>query len=162
MTACPISIEISVEEAEWESALPAYEKRIENVLSQAVNHLKDKINTSFQDADISILLSNNDHIKTLNRDYRQKDKPTNVLSFPMEGEFAHGSLGDLALGLEIIAEEAREQNKSLADHFSHLIVHGFLHLLGYDHIDDTEAEEMEALEIQILGDMGIKNPYEAD
>lgn len=95
-------------------------------------------------------------IQTLNRDYRHKDKPTNVLSFPMAGLM----LGDIVLARETITQEARKQNKDFDHHLTHLIIHGFLHLLGYDHTDDKNAAEMEAIEIAALSQLGIDNPYE--
>jgi probable rRNA maturation factor len=117
--------------------------------------------------EVSVLLCGNDFIQNLNKEYRGQDKPTNVLSFPSE-ELAAGKyddiaeynmLGDIAVALETIVAEAAEQNKDIKHHFCHMIVHGTLHLLGYDHIKDDEAESMESLEISILEDMGIGNPY---
>jgi len=120
---------------------------------------------SRKNGEISIVLCDDDFIQTLNRDYRNKDKPTNVLSFP-QIDFRKGEnpgnpvpLGDLILAYQTIAREAEEQNKPFQSHFTHLIVHGTLHLLGYDHEDAEEAEEMEALEIIALKKMGIDNPY---
>lgn len=116
--------------------------------------------------EISLVLANDDLIQTLNREYRQIDKPTNVLSFatlesgqPFGQDRACVPLGDIVLSFETIAQEAIQQNKPFADHFSHMIVHGALHLLGYDHIDEHEAIVMEGLEIEILKSIGVKNPY---
>ncbi len=97
----------------------------------------------------------------LNKSFRKKDKPTNVLSFPPNDipGFKNDSLGDLALCAAIIAEEATEQEKELEAHWAHMTVHGFLHLLGYDHIEDDEAKTMEELEIEILKNLGYSNPY---
>ena len=106
--------------------------------------------------ELSLAFVDDAAIQVLNRDYRHKDRPTNVLSFPMTGDM----LGDVVLARETIEREAKEQGKQFEDHVSHLIVHGFLHLLGYDHDDDKEAAEMEALEINALAQMGIDNPYE--
>lgn len=117
--------------------------------------------------ELSVLLADNDFIHTLNRKYRSKDKPTNVLSFPqaellvtdedgLRGEIA---LGDIVLAFETVAEEARSQKKTFEDHLAHLVVHGVLHLLGYVHESDADAEEMEALEVEILQGMKISNPY---
>ncbi len=118
---------------------------------------------------ISIRLSDNQEVHELNRNWRGKDKPTNVLSFPMleadeldalantdDGEVL---LGDMILGYGVCASEAEEKAIPLTRHVSHLIVHGTLHLLGLDHIDDTEAEHMEALEVKALASLGIANPY---
>mgnify|MGYP000096945530 CR=1 FL=1 len=98
----------------------------------------------------------------LNHQYRNKDKPTNVLSFPFEVPegIELDLLGDLVICADIVKQEAIEQNKPLNAHWAHMIIHGCLHLLGYDHISDTEAEEMEALEIKLLAQLGFKNPYE--
>jgi probable rRNA maturation factor len=106
---------------------------------------------------LTILLTNNRRLRNLNRDFRGKDKPTNVLSFPSAEE--SGSLGDIALALEILKSEARAQKKTLAEHAAHLALHGTLHLLGYDHEKPSEARGMEALEIALLARLGIADPY---
>lgn len=116
--------------------------------------------------EVTVTLTDDADIRILNRDYRQKDKPTNVLSFPIWEKMQDipvnsgpQPLGDIIIAFETIQREAREQDKALKDHFTHMLVHGFLHLLGYDHIIDSDAEEMEALEAKILRKMGIRNPY---
>lgn len=108
-------------------------------------------------SELSVVLCDDAYIQELNAEYRGKDKPTNVLSFPQDEDF---HLGDIVIAFETIKREADEQNKTFQDHFSHMLVHGFLHLLGYDHESDEEADVMENTEIQILGALGIKNPYE--
>jgi probable rRNA maturation factor len=108
--------------------------------------------------EVSIVLSDDAFIQTLNKQWRGKDKPTNVLSFPQDEP---GMLGDIIMAYETIAREAREQSKTFNNHAIHLTVHGILHLLGHDHeAGEKEEAEMEALEIRILEGLGIKNPYE--
>lgn len=120
-------------------------------------------------AEISIRFADNDEVQIFNRDYRDKDKPTNILSFPMiEAEFigvmaksanSEIMLGDMILAYEICAAEAQEKSIPLHQHVNHLIIHGTLHLLGYDHMEEAEAEAMEALEVKALASMGLPNPY---
>ena len=116
------------------------------------------------DKEITVRFVNNDESQQLNNDYRGKDKPTNVLSFPFEcpPEVPLDLLGDLVICVPVIAREAEEQQKPIAHHYAHMIVHGTLHLLGYDHIEDAEAEEMEGLEIAILAKLAIDDPYQDD
>ena len=124
--------------------------------------------------EIAVRLTDDAEVHTLNRDFRGKDKPTNVLSFPqvqddlLEGlansdakETAAGEilLGDIVLARETCAREAEEKAISIVDHATHLIVHGTLHLVGYDHMDDASAGAMEALEVKALASLGIANPY---
>lgn len=109
---------------------------------------------------ISLLLGDDGAITALNREFRGKDGPTNVLSFPPAGKgSAPGFLGDIALAAETIAAEAEIQGKSFDNHAAHLAVHGFLHLLGYNHEQDADAEAMEARERAILASLGIADPY---
>ncbi|WP_095012970.1 rRNA maturation RNase YbeY [Tsuneonella mangrovi] len=118
----------------------------------------------------SLLFTSDAEVHALNREWRGKDKPTNVLSFPMleRADLVHldpqgppEMLGDLALAFETCAREAEEKGISLDDHAAHLIVHGLLHLAGHDHVDsDEQAEAMEALETKALAMIGIRNPYE--
>lgn len=100
----------------------------------------------------------------LNLTYRGKDRPTNVLSFPFEcpDEVALPLLGDLVICRQVVEREAEEQEKPLMAHWAHMVVHGSLHLLGYDHIEDDEAEEMESLETQIMQGLGFDDPYLAE
>lgn len=97
----------------------------------------------------------------LNKEWRGIDKPTNVLSFPQIEPFSPvlGILGDITLARETLEREAAEQGVSFTDHYTHLVVHGFLHILGYDHVDENEALVMEGLETQILATLGIDDPY---
>ena len=118
------------------------------------------------DVEISVRVVDADEIRVLNRDYRDKNTPTNVLSFPTgpvaglpEGE--PEILGDVVVCAAVVSEEAAEQGKAPGDHWAHMLVHGTLHLLGYDHGTDVEAGEMEALETRILAEQGIADPYGA-
>ena len=112
-------------------------------------------------AELSVVLTNDAEQRQLNRDWRGKDAPTNVLSFPQIEPFSpvFGILGDITLARETVAREAEEQGTRFDHHFTHLVVHGFLHILGYDHIDNDEALTMEGLETQILAELGIDDPY---
>jgi len=112
-------------------------------------------------AELAIVLTDDAEQHELNRQWRGKDSSTNVLSFPQIEPFAPviGILGDITMARETLEREAREQGTSFPDHFTHLVVHGFLHILGYDHLSDAEALQMEGLETQILASLGIDDPY---
>jgi len=148
----------------------------ENLLSQWANLAYEKaktLNVGLVDSgelDVTIRVVEAPEITQLNRDYRGKDKATNVLSFPFENdmpelpvdmsdEWGVNLLGDVVICHSVIAEEAQQQSKSVADHYAHMIVHGILHLCGYDHLDDETAEEMEGIEVAILSQKQIANPY---
>ncbi|WP_299236136.1 rRNA maturation RNase YbeY [uncultured Halomonas sp.] len=113
------------------------------------------------ESELSVRLVDTAESQTLNRDYRGRDKPTNVLSFPFENPpvVTLPLLGDLVVCHPVVVAEAAEQDKALGDHYAHMVVHGTLHLLGYDHLEDDEAEAMEALEREILAELGITDPY---
>jgi probable rRNA maturation factor len=119
-------------------------------------------------AEVVIRIVDEDESRELNHHYRGKDKPTNVLSFPMElpeelvAAVDENMLGDLIICAPVVAHEALEQHKVLQHHWAHMVIHGMLHLQGYDHIEADEAEEMESLEIQLLQQLGIDNPYGTD
>lgn len=112
--------------------------------------------------EITIRLVNIEESQQLNKQYRHKDKPTNVLSFGFEVPegIDLNLLGDLVICSQVVEQEAKAQNKPLFDHWAHIVIHGCLHLLGYDHINDTDANEMERLEVKILAMLSISNPYE--
>ena len=112
-------------------------------------------------AELSILLTDDAEQRELNAQWRGKNSSTNVLSFPQIEPFGPvvGILGDITLARETLEREAGELGKSFADHFTHLVVHGFLHILGHDHLEEEEALVMEGLETQILASLGIKDPY---
>ncbi len=111
--------------------------------------------------DVTVLLTDDDSVRSLNARFRAKNTPTNVLSFPAP-ETARPHLGDIVLAYGVCAQEAEAQSKPLAHHLMHLTAHGVLHLLGYDHESDADAEVMEALEREILAGLGVPDPYEAD
>ena len=153
-----IALEIAEESDLWQG-LDAIEARIEAAVaaSIAVARLKHA-----PGAELSVVLTDDASIRQINAQWRSIDKPTNVLSFPQaEGKAIARApmLGDIIFAHETIAREADEAGKSFADHLSHLTVHGLLHLFGYDHLTEAEAEAMEALEIRILATLGIENPY---
>jgi probable rRNA maturation factor len=111
---------------------------------------------------VGVVLTDDTEQRQLNRTYRSKDAPTNVLAFPLGEAAPHGApllLGDIVLAYETVAREAADQRKPLADHLRHLVVHGVLHLLGFDHETDTDAALMEAREIEILARLGVPDPY---
>lgn len=145
-------IEIEVEAEAWTGALPDAEAVVERAAQAALGTAE---------GDIVVLLTDDAAVRELNGRFRDKDRPTNVLSFPApENAFPH--LGDIVLAYGVCATEAEAQGKTLADHLSHLVVHGVLHLLGRDHEDDAEAEEMEAEERDILAQIGVADPYLAE
>ncbi|MDE1234400.1 rRNA maturation RNase YbeY [Vibrio aestuarianus] len=152
-----MSIELDLQLAvESEQGLPTF-----NDFSQWLN----KAVTPFQiQAEVTIRVVDIQESQQLNREYRGKDKPTNVLSFPFEAPpgMEIDLLGDLVICRQVVEQEAQEQNKPLMAHWAHMVVHGSLHLLGYDHIEDDEAEEMESLETEIMLDMGFEDPYIAE
>ncbi|MBW3698047.1 MULTISPECIES: rRNA maturation RNase YbeY [Vibrio] len=125
----------------------------------------DKTIPQFQEnAELTIRIVDTEESHQLNHEYRGKDKPTNVLSFPFEAPpgIEIDLLGDLIICRQVVEKEAEEQNKPLLAHWAHMVVHGSLHLLGYDHIEDDEAEEMESLETEIMQGMGFEDPYIAE
>lgn len=145
-------------------------------LAAGVPALAEALATRRVAGEVSILLADDESVRILNRDYRDRDRATNVLSFPghdiepdesvikgLIGDMLPGQpllLGDIALALETVTREAAEQGKEMRAHLAHLVVHGTLHLVGYDHVADDEAQVMEALEVKVLAGLGIANPYE--
>lgn len=153
-----IAIEIAAESDLWQD-LEAIEARMSQSVAASIAVAKLK---HAPGAELSIVLTDDASIREINAEWRKMDKPTNVLSFPQaEGKAVATTpmLGDIILAHETIAREAEEAGKSFEDHLSHLTVHGLLHLFGYDHLTDAEAEVMEALEVRILATLGIDNPY---
>lgn len=173
-----IEITIDDEADGWGATLPDYQDLCEKTLHYVLGHpeLAPLMAAPIADKkpiEVSIILTDDAGIQALNREYRGKDKPTNVLSFPQIEDWSAAPsateersalpvliLGDIVMARETIAREALEQNKSFEDHAVHMLVHSILHLLGYDHEIESEAEAMEALEIEILRGFGIKNPYQ--
>lgn len=132
---------------------------IKKTLSAEAEFTKSALNDEYE---LTVRIVDKDEIKNLNNTYRHKDKSTNVLSFPFDSppEVELPLLGDLIICHDVVLEEAEEQQKAIFEHWAHMIVHGVLHLKGYDHIEDSEAQIMEALEIQILKQLNIANPYQ--
>jgi probable rRNA maturation factor len=138
----------------------------EAVILRAINAAAEMVDADVGDAEIAVMLTDDAGIRTLNSNWRGIDKPTNVLSFPAlqptgprEPDDAPRMLGDIAIAYQTMRKEADEEQKPFEHHLSHLAVHGFLHLIGYDHETDDEAETMEALEQEILAQLGIPDPY---
>jgi probable rRNA maturation factor len=145
-------IEVEIEDEAWTAALPSAAAVVERAAAAALGAAQ---------GDIVVLLTDDAAVQDLNARFRGKDRPTNVLSFPA-AESAAPHLGDLVLACGVCAAEADAQGKSLADHLSHLTVHGVLHLLGRDHEVEAEAEAMEAEERAILASLGVADPYRTD
>lgn len=118
--------------------------------------------STMETAEITIRVVNREEGQALNKAYRDRDYATNVLSFPFESpvQLPIPLLGDLVICAEVVAEEAKQQQKAVIDHWTHMVIHGTLHLLGYDHIEDDEAEVMEQLETQLLASLNIPDPYQ--
>ncbi|MFG1401206.1 rRNA maturation RNase YbeY [Xanthobacter sediminis] len=155
-----VEIDVLVEVPLW-SALPDAEGIVVGAALAALAAVPEEVPAP---AEMSITLTDDAHIQVLNREWRDMDKATNVLSFPApelpeDMEDAPQPLGDVIVAFETLKREAELEDKAIAHHLTHLVVHGTLHLLGYDHIEDDEAEEMEGLERQILAGLGIDDPY---
>lgn len=159
-------IDIAIQDPIWESL-----GDIERIILEAAQRTLDTAVLPRQieksDLELTIALANDDLVHVLNREYRDLDKPTNVLSFAsidsedfeQEALMSPFNLGDIILSYQTIERECQEQGKFLMDHIKHLTVHGVLHLLGYDHQNDDEATNMETLEIRILEQLDVQNPY---
>jgi probable rRNA maturation factor len=142
------------------------EPRAEAVIQRAIAAAAEAVDDDVADAELAVMLTDDSGIRTLNANWRGIDKPTNVLSFPAlqpEGPRASDDpprmLGDIAIAYETMHQEASNERKPFDHHLSHLAVHGFLHLIGYDHETDDDAQTMEALEQEILAQLGIPDPY---
>ena len=132
------------------------EESLANTLQQVISNL-DK-----GESELLIRIVSKDEIQSLNKTYRHQDKPTNVLSFPSDLpiEIDESILGDVVICTDVVASEAKVQNKTFEHHLIHMAIHGTLHLLGYDHVEESDANKMESLEIEILEKIEISNPYE--
>lgn len=160
-----LEIYISVEDEKW-NHFGDYKKICELVLEKTFIEAENNINLKNKKPEISILLTNDEQIQEINREYRGKDKATNVISFAsiddgldFIAEEETVALGDIVISYDTLEKEAKEANIEIEHHLYHLLCHGMLHLLGFDHIDDDEADEMEAIEIKIMDEFNIKNPY---
>ena len=148
-------IDIEIEDEAWFAAASNVEDLVEDAAVAALNEI------DFGGGAVTILLTDDDSVRDLNARFRGKDYATNVLSFPAP-QNPEGHLGDIALAFGVCAREAAEQGKPLVHHLQHLVAHGVLHLLGYDHETDAEAEHMEGLERVILAGLGVPDPYAAE
>jgi len=165
-------LNLNIDDERWENVIPSIDVVCEKILITATEYLNSiNVNIGNKKLPISVnlMLSNDDVVHQLNLEFRNKDKPTNVLSFAnidsddfevylQETDIIE--LGDIIVALETLQNEAILKNISLFAHFSHLFVHGILHLFGFDHQNDDEAEEMENMEVLILQKLGINNPYD--
>jgi probable rRNA maturation factor len=147
-------IEIIVASSLWGDE-EANETRFSGLITQAASAALGNASST-----VAIQLTDDNGIRILNRQFRGKDKPTNVLSFPAPAMPGHAPvLGDIAIAFETVAREAKDEDKRFEDHLAHLVIHGLLHLLGEDHETAAEAERMEAREIRLLATLGIADPY---
>lgn len=148
-----MNITLDLQIAYQHSSTPKLQK-----FQQWVNAALVSYNKTFE---LTIRIVDNAESQQLNQQYRHKNSPTNVLSFPFEvpDGIELDLLGDLVICADILLTEAKTQNKSIESHWAHMVIHGCLHLLGYDHIDNTEAEEMENIEINLMKTLGYNNPY---
>ena len=173
-------VHLIIEDSKWHDLLgdiDALDVFASKICSSALEHVSalEALKEERQALSLTAVFVDDTRIQALNREFREQDKPTNVLSFPthasmqmlLEAKPINAAqaddiyyLGDIILASETIAKEAKEQSKEIEDHVAHLLVHGVLHLLGFDHEEDVQAQEMEALEVEILRTLSIANPYE--
>jgi probable rRNA maturation factor len=147
-----LSIDVLVESPQW-SDLPEAPAAVRKAIAAAAREI------SSPGGEVAVMLTSDAALRRLNRKWRRIDKPTNVLSFPASASAAKRMLGDIAIAYETLARESRKEGKKILHHLSHLAVHGFLHLMGYDHQTDSDAATMEQLESEILARLRIPDPY---
>jgi probable rRNA maturation factor len=153
-----IEIDLSITCAAWKRARPSAATVARTAAQAALAQSGKRIGA----AELSLVLADDATVRDLNGRWRGKDAPTNVLAFASDAPPAKGKpvlLGDVVLAYETVAREAKEQRKHLADHLRHLVIHGVLHLIGYDHMKAAPAKRMEALETRILASLGVADPY---
>jgi probable rRNA maturation factor len=160
-----IAVDVAVDSAQWKD-IDAFEVLAQETSYTVIDWLETREGIKFPQMplELSVLLTDDASIKEINAKWREQDKATNVLSFPTKelsvGDVPLPLLGDIIFAQETILREAEELTKSFEEHLTHLFIHGFLHLLGYDHINDTDAEQMERIETGILRSIGLSDPYE--
>ena len=151
----PIVIDYQVEDVPDDWLYPG-EKRLQRWLDTALEVLGQD-----EALEVTVRLVDDDEITELNDEYRDKRKPTNVLAFPCDWDLPEEPrlLGDIVIAVNVVNQEAKAQKKTMEQHWAHITLHGFLHLMGYDHIDDADAETMESTERKILAKLGFPDPY---
>ena len=156
-----LDLQIAMDQRSSEQELPSVDELQQWLTCALLMEAQHRETTPDDLYELTIRVVEPQEIQSLNQTYRFKDKPTNVLSFPFEAppEVAIPLLGDLIICHEVVLLEAQQQHKTLQSHWAHMVVHGLLHLKGYDHIEDKDAEEMETLEIKIMQQLGFENPY---
>lgn len=165
----PPTTDVLISAAPWKRALPTAAAICRRAATAAWEGAPAALKRKTTGGELAVVLTTDAAIRKLNRTWRGKDKPTNVLSFPaadagdLRGDHLRGVgeliLGDVVVAYATVAKEAKEAGKSLKDHLSHMVVHGVLHLLGYDHETIPDAETMESLETKILSELGVSDPY---
>jgi probable rRNA maturation factor len=169
VAAGPLELDVLIEEEGWEGCVPNVGARCRDAARAAwLVSVPSQPSLQEEPATACLLLTSDERIRDLNRRFRGLDKPTDVLSFPaveadvLAAAGAEGpppELGDIAIALQTTLADATREGRPVGDHLSHLVIHGMLHLFGYDHQRDEEAREMEALEVRILAGLGIPDPY---
>ncbi len=161
MSAIDLRLIVEIEDARWQEALPD----VKRILARSIELALEKTQSDGRPVEVGVRLVDDGTIQGLNRDWRGRDKPTNVLSFPLGGPDPTGDpalpwlIGDIVMGFDTVLGEAETEGKPLGHHVAHLAIHAALHLTGHDHEADDEAALMEQAEIALLGRLGIPDPY---